>query len=91
MDADRRSALHTDAGGEDTEECGVCYLQILLADDLPTVGSQRLCRDMDDWGYSFRLGSTQAWFEEDAADARQWLVDHGLIQPDGEVIWRLRH
>lgn len=35
MDAARRAALHTDAGGEFIEENGVCYLQILLADDLP--------------------------------------------------------
>ncbi len=34
---------------------------------------------MDAWGYSFRLGSTHAWFESDATDARAWLVAHGLI------------
>jgi hypothetical protein len=43
------------------------------------VGRRRLCSDMDAWGYSFRLGSTQAWFEEDAADARQWLCEQGVI------------
>ena len=28
---ERRTALHTDAGGDDLEECAVCYLQLLLA------------------------------------------------------------
>jgi hypothetical protein len=35
--------------------------------------------DMDAWGYSFRLGSTHAWFEHDAADARAWLVARALL------------
>lgn len=73
MDASRRSQLHTDAGGDDAEECAVCYLQILLADALPALGRARMWADMDCWGYSFRLGSAQAWFERDADDARQWL------------------
>jgi hypothetical protein len=38
-----------------------------------------MCADMDAWGYTFRLGSTQAWFERDAGDARAWLIDRGLI------------
>ena len=84
MDAARRAALHTDAGGECIEENGVCYLQILLADDLPGVGRARLCADMDAWGYSFRLGSTRAWFEQDAEDARAWLIQHRLIDEDGQ-------
>jgi len=68
----------------------VCYLQILLADDLPGVGGDRLCRDMDAWGYSFRLGSTKAWFEQDAEDARRWLVQEGLLDGDGAVSGRCR-
>lgn len=79
MDASRRAGLHTDAGGDDLEECAVCYLQIVLADRLPGVGGRRLMRDMDAWGYSFRLGSAQAWFEQDAADARACLVERGLL------------
>jgi hypothetical protein len=78
MDAARRAGLHTDAGGDDIEECAVCYLQILLADRLPGVGRARLMRDMDVWGYSFRLGSAGAWFERDADDARDWLRARGL-------------
>ena len=81
MDAARRAGLHTDAGGDDVEECAVCYLQILLADHLPGVGRARLMRDMDAWGYSFRLGSVTAWFEYDADDARARLADIGLLRP----------
>ena len=78
----RRQALDRDAGGDDSEECAVCYLQILLADELP-MGRERMLADMDAWGYTFRLGSARAWFEQDAADARAWLVREGLIDADG--------
>lgn len=90
MDETRRSRLHTDAGGSDIEECAVCYLQILLADELPGVGRQRLMRDMDAWGYSFRLGSTQDWFLQDAADACAWLAEQGLIDHRERPVARLR-
>ncbi len=90
MDPDRRAALHTDAGGDFAEEDAVCYLQILLADTFPGVGRVRLMRDMDAWGYTFRLGSAQAWFDADAADARRWLWDRNLIAPDGQPTWALR-
>jgi hypothetical protein len=79
MSPERRAGLDRDAGGDDLEESAVCYLQVLLADELPGVGRRRLCADMDAWGYSFRLESTRAWFEEDARDAQQWLRDHGVI------------
>jgi hypothetical protein len=79
MSPERRAGLDRDAGGDDLEESAVCYLQVLLADELPGVGRQRLCADMDEWGYSFRLGSTRAWFEGDARDAQQWLRDHGVV------------
>lgn len=90
MDGGRRRGLHTDAGGDYAEENGVCYLQILLADGLPDVGRARLMADMDAWGYSFRLGSTRRWFEEDAEDARDWLRAHGLIDAADAPSWRLR-
>jgi hypothetical protein len=90
MDRERRAALDRDAGGDDLEEAAVCYLQVLLAAQLPAVGSARLMRDMDAWGYSFRLGSTQAWFSSDAADARAWLVHAGLIDPAGTLTGRAR-
>ena len=80
----------SDAGGDDLEESSVCYLQILLADRLPGVGRSRLMQDMDAWGYSFRLGSTQAWFESDAEDARVWLIDHGLVTAGDNAVFKLR-
>ena len=46
--------------------------------------------DMDRWGYSFRLGSSAAWFETDAEDARAWLEQHGLIDTAGIPTFRLR-
>lgn len=90
MDAARRSALHTNAGGDTNEENGVCYLQILLADHLPGFDRVRLWADMDAWGYSFRLGSAQAWFEHDADDARDWLVAYDILTAGGALTWRLR-
>jgi hypothetical protein len=83
MTPERRAGLDTDAGGDHSEENAVCYLQILLAQMLPRVGSQRMCRDMDEWGYTFRLGSAAAWFERDAEDARTWLLLRGLIDSAG--------
>jgi hypothetical protein len=89
MDDSRRAMLHTDAGGDVPEENAVCYLQGLLADNIPGYGRASLFHDMDSWGYSFRLGSAQAWFEQDAADARVWLLNHRIIddaqQPTGSL------
>ncbi|HYL00633.1 MAG TPA: hypothetical protein VEU78_05520, partial [Steroidobacteraceae bacterium] len=79
MSPERRAGLDTNAGGDDLEEAAVCYLQLLLAAELSAVGRARMLADMDSWGYSFRLGSTRAWFEGDAADARAWLERHGVI------------
>ncbi len=76
---ERRAAVHTDATDSVAEEDATCYLQIVLAGRLPGVGSERLMQDMDTWGYTYRLGSTRAWFEQDAGDARQWLVERGLL------------
>jgi len=90
MDSGRRHQLHTDAGGGYDEENGVCYLQILLAERLIGMTSNRMMQDMDKWGYSFRLGSTRAWFERDAEDAKDWLIQHQLLDPTGQPSWRLR-
>ncbi|MEK7989884.1 MAG: hypothetical protein VSS52_002660 [Thiotrichaceae bacterium] len=90
MDTERRNALHTDAGGDYDEENGVCYLQILLSEQLPNVTKQKAWADMDAWGYSFRLGSTQKWFEQDAEDARQWLLKYQLIDMQNQPRWKLR-
>jgi hypothetical protein len=90
MDEARRSTLHTDAGGGYDEENAVNYMEITLADYLPGVGRARIMADMDAWGYTFRLGSARAWFEQDAAETRQWLLDQGLITAEGQPTWRLR-
>jgi hypothetical protein len=90
MDERRRDGLDRDAGGDDLEESAVCYLQILLADFLPGVGRERLMRDMDAWGYSFRLGNTALWFASDAEDASAWLRAEGLIDAFGSPTFRLR-
>lgn len=76
---ERRALVHTDATDSVAEEDATCYLQIVLADALPGVGSARLMQDMDRWGYTYRLGSTRAWFEHDAEDARLWLQQRGLL------------
>jgi hypothetical protein len=78
MTPERRAGLDRDAGGDDLEESAVCYLQVLLARELPGVGEDRTFADMDAWGYSFRLGGARAWFESDAEDARAWLRQHGV-------------
>jgi hypothetical protein len=90
MPAGRRDDCFRDAGGDDLEEAAVCYLQIVLADRLEGVGRERLLRDMDAWGYSFRLGSATAWFDRDAEDARLWLIDKELLKNDGTPTFRLR-
>ncbi len=74
MDETRRSVLHTDAGGTADEENAVCLLQILIADAIPPMTRTRMFEDMDAWGYSFRLGSSRAWFDDDADDARRALA-----------------
>jgi hypothetical protein len=90
MSAERRAGLDRDAGGSDLEEAAVCYLQVLLAGQLPGVGCDRVIADMDAWGYSFRLGSTRAWFEADAQDARAWLQQHAILSPGGAVTGAVR-
>ena len=89
MDSSRRLHLHTDAGGEFVEEDAVCFLQIVLAGFLG-LSVDTICTDMDAWGYTFRLGSAKKWFEHDAAEARAWLVQHGLLTEAGTPTWQLR-
>jgi len=90
MTPERRAGLDTDAGGDDAEEGAVCYLQLVLAESVPNVGRSRMCRDMDEWGYSFRLGTTAAWFAEDADDSRDWLISHGLLDLTGRPTYACR-
>ena len=90
MDQQRRDNLDTDAGGGYEEEDGVCYLQILLSEHIAEMGRERMFSDMDEWGYSFRLGSSRAWFEQDAEDAVDWLQQCGLIDNNIEPACKLR-
>lgn len=90
MDKSRRSQLDTDAGGDYDEENAVCYLQILLAAKLNSCSAVILMEDMDSWGYTFRLGSAQIWFDNDAEDAQQWLIKNHIITSDNEPTWQLR-
>ncbi len=90
MSGARRAGLDRDAGGDDDEECAVCYLQILLADQFAGFGRDRMLADMDAWGYTFRLGSARAWFEQDAADACIWLRANGVISDMGQPTFALR-
>jgi len=90
MSPDRRSQLHTNAGGDYDEENGVCFLSILLSDFVEGFGRERMFSDMDEWGYTFRLGSSKAWFEEDAEDAIEWLHNHNLITSGIEPVWSYR-
>ena len=90
MRPDLRSVHTGNAESDDLEEASVCYLQILLADELPAVGRKRIMADMDSWGYSFRLGSARQWFEEDADDARAWLLRYRIIDTRNRPLYTLR-
>jgi len=90
MDQARRRNIHTNAGGDYDEENAVCYLQVLLADQIAGFGRSRMFKDMDRWGYTFRLGSAQAWFEQDADEAHDWLRQSGLIDAKQQATWKLR-
>ena len=81
-DATRRASLHTDAGGTDTEENAVCYLQCLLAEQLGGYSRSRCFADMDAWGYHFILGSAAAWFAHDSDDAQALLKRQGWLGRD---------
>ena len=87
---ERRARVHTDAADTEEEEGATCWLQIVLADAVPGFGRERALIDMDAWGYSFRLGSAKAWFEQDGEDARDWLIDHRLIDASGSCTWQVR-
>jgi hypothetical protein len=91
MDASRRKQLDTNAGGDYNEENAVCYLQILLAAKLDGCSADILMENMDSWGYTFRLGSARSWFENDAEDAQQWLIQEHIIKENNELTWQLRH
>lgn len=83
---ERRNDVHTDATDSIEEEDAVCVLQGLLGDALDGVGRDRVLADMDAWGYTFRLGSAQAYVEHDAESAWAWLQMRGLVDADRALI-----
>ncbi|VAX01311.1 hypothetical protein MNBD_GAMMA22-3123 [hydrothermal vent metagenome] len=85
MDEERRDKLDTDAGGDYDEENAVCYLQILLSDQLNNINRNTMFQDMDSWGYTFRLGSAKQWFEKDAEDAKNWLIQKNIIKQNQQL------
>ncbi|PWQ98918.1 hypothetical protein [Leucothrix arctica] len=86
----RREQLHTNAGGTQDEENAVCYLQLLLCNEIGAITAEKMMGDMDTWGYNFMLGSCRAWFEQDAKDSSQWLIDHKIISNDETPTYLLR-
>ena len=50
LDPSRRQLVDTKAGSDDAEENALCYLQILLADEIDSLGRERMFADMDAWG-----------------------------------------
>ncbi len=90
MSAERRAVLDTDAGGGYDEENAVCYLQVLLGCQVYAAHVPQVCADMDAWGYTFRLGSARAWFEQDACEPRNWLQQHHLLDAQHKPTFRKR-
>lgn len=86
IDPALRATVHTDATDCVEEEDAVCVLQTLLGDALPGVGAQRVLADMDAWGYTFRLGSAQAYVEHDAGSAWQWLIARGFVDHGRQLL-----
>ena len=91
MPTEQRALTLVDAKGSTMEENATCFLQILIADYIEEYSRSKLMQDMDDWGYSFRLGSAKAWFTEDAQDAQQWLMGESIINNDCQPTWNLRN
>jgi hypothetical protein len=80
-----RARVHTDASDSQFEEDATCYLQLLLAEELHGFGIARAFADMDAWGYTFRLGSARAWFQQDAEDAAAFLRGLPHLQQPGRL------
>ncbi len=59
--------------------CPPTFLVQAEDDPISDPANTRLMADMDSWGYTYRLGSTRAWFEQDAENARSWLDARGLL------------
>ncbi len=90
MPEQQRHNAEVDAKGSAMEENATCYLQVLLSNHIHGYSRKQLMKDMDDWGYSFRFGSTHDWFTKDAKEVKDWLISHNLITDRNEVTWQLR-
>ena len=90
MTSKQRECSGIDAGGSALTEDACCYLQILWSDYLKGFNRYIHLHDMDHWGYSFRLGSAARWFYADSDDARQWLIQHNIINLHNEPTWEMR-
>lgn len=90
MEPLQRTLAQVDAKGTAMEENATCYLQLILADHINGYSQSQLLNDMDDWGYSFRLGSAQAWFRQDAEEVQEWLIQEEIIDPSQQPTWKLR-
>ena len=86
LPVEKRTDVHTDATDSFAEEDAVCILQALLGDELAGVGRERIWADMDTWGYTFRLGSAKAYFENDANEAFAFLLMRRLINTSHQLI-----
>ena len=91
MSATHRTRMTPDAAKNTREENATCYLQLLLADELQGFNREQQMLDMDEWGYSFRLGSSSKWFYEDAEDAKNWLLENKIIEQNCNITWHLRN
>jgi hypothetical protein len=91
MPAELRALKQVDAKGSAMEENATCYLQILLAEHIDGYSRTQLMKDMDAWGYSFRLGSANSWFTQDAEEVQQWLISQKIINAQGKPTWELRN
>ncbi len=79
-----------DAAGGLSEENATCYLQILLTDQIRGFTRIQHMNDMDEWGYSFRLGSCKTWFVQDTEDTKVWLHSQNIIDQNSHLTWKLQ-
>lgn len=91
MSQNQRCLDSYDTGVSVFEENATCFLQILLSDHICGYNRAQHMQDMDNWGYSFRLISANAWFQQDAEDTRQWLQNYNIIDKCCSITWKLRN
>ncbi len=68
----------------------MCYLRLLLSARAAAVRLPRACADMDEWGYSFRLGSTRAGSSRMLPMRRAWLLNAGIIDAEHRLTGHCR-